>query len=55
MSKLEPCPFCRAAISGSTNIERFAGKLYIRCGRCGIITRTYHTEAELIKIWNTRR
>ena len=54
MTEIKPCPFCGATIGASANIERFAGKLYIRCGRCGIMTRAYHTEAELIKIWNTR-
>lgn len=49
MEKIKPCPFC----GNVPKIIKGTFSLHIKC-KCGIITKLFYNEANLIRMWNTR-
>jgi Lar family restriction alleviation protein len=50
MEQLKKCPFCGGEAKWGNVLHN-----YIECKECGFETIWYETEAEAIKIWNTRK
>ena len=48
-TQLKPCPFCggQARLNGSYYFD-------VECTECGIRTAPSSSDAEVIKLWNTR-
>ena len=62
MAELKPCPFCGGEAKTHVCAELdnevlkiiYGDKIGVHCGKCGIATLPFTTEAEAIDAWNRR-